>query len=204
MLSVAFVMGLVMTAVALAIGPLVNAQNRTQAKVDTVQAVAMALYRVERDLRSTKSDSVWACTTSGTPTCTAPTASLGATDAIVIATAYANGTGQFQVDSSNGKPNWQGAAVYWVDSSGYLNFAFDFPTASGYSTGNLLSAADARVAVSDVLAAGGKQLAQPIEQMSIAVPPSTANKVSFQLQTTATEGASSNELTLQTDLETRN
>ena len=196
-------MGLVMTAVALSFGPLVNAQSRSQAKVDTVQAVAMALYRVERDLRSTKSDSIWACTTSGTPICTAPTAALAPTDAIVVATAYANGTGQFQLNAA-GKPNWQGAAVYWVDSNGYLNFAFDFPTTTGYQAGNLLSAADARAALNDVIANGGKQLAQPIEQMSIAVPPSTANKVSFQLQTRATEGAASNELTLQTDLETRN
>src|SRR5579863_3675035 len=86
-LSVTVVLGLVMTIIAAIIGPLLRSQNQTQAKVDTVQAAAIALYRVQRDLRNTSWSSVWACTTTGTPTCTQPTTST-ATQALVVLTAY--------------------------------------------------------------------------------------------------------------------
>ena len=203
LLSTVFVMGLVMTAVGLTIGPLLSAQNQAQAKVDTVQAATRALYRVERDLRNTNLGSIWACTTGGTPSCAAPRTTLTATNAIVIATAYANGTGQFQKKLASGTPNWQGAAVYWVDATGNLDFAFDVPTATAYAPGNLLSATDAAAAVSDVTANGGVPLARSIQQMSLAVP-NQGHQVSFQVQIQSTDGAASNETTFQTDLETRN
>ena len=201
-MSVMFSMGLVLGAIALIIGPLLASQNRTQAKVDTVQAAAMALYRVERDLRNTNLGSIYSCTTGAVPTCATPSPALTSTTAIVIATAYHSGTGQFQLNSS-GKPNWQGADVYWVDAAGDLVFAFDAPTSTGYSQGNLLSAADAQAAVVDATTNGGKQLARWVQQMSIAVP-GNGHQLSFQLQTRSTVGAASNDTTYRTDLETRN
>ena len=200
--SVMFSMGLVLGAIALIIGPLLASQNRAQAKVDTVQAAAAALYRVERDLRNTNLGSVYSCTTGAAPVCATPPPSLTGTTAIVIVTAYRNGTGQFQLTSA-GKPNWQGAAVYWVDAAGDLTFGFDAPTSTGYQPGNLLSVADAQAAVADVTASGGKQLARWIQQMSIGVP-GNGHQMSFQLQTRSTVGSASNETTYRTDLETRN
>jgi len=202
LLSVTTTMGLVLSAIALIIGPTLDAQNRTQAKVDTVQAAAMALYRVERDVRNTDAGSIWTCTTSGTPVCVAPSTALTATSAIVIATAYTNGTGQFQLTAS-GTPNWQGASVYWVDADGNLTYTFDPLTSASYVQGTPLRASDAQTAVSDAMANGGKQLARWIQQMSIAEP-GYVHQVSFQLQTRSTVGAASNETTYQTDLETRN
>ena len=201
LVSVVFIIGLVMTPIALIMGPLVNSQNRTQAKVDTVQGAAMALYRIERDLRNTNLGSIYECSTAAAPVCTVPASTLSSTGALVIVSAYRNGTGQFVTQSSSGKPYWQGADVYWVDTNGVLNFAFDVPAL--YTQGNLLSAADARTAVAHVLATGGAGIAQPVEQMSIAVP-NVGHKVSFQLKIQSTIGTAINETTFQTDLETRN
>jgi len=201
-MSVVFIIGLVMTGVALIMGPLLGAQSRTQAKVDTVQAASAALYRVERDLRNTNSSSIYACTVGGTPTCVAPSAALTSTNAIVLVSAYNNGTGQFQTLTSSGKPYWQGATVYWVDSAGTLTYAFDTPISTSYTKGSLLSPLDAQAAVTDVTGSGGTQLARPVELMSIAVP--SSHQVTFQLQINSTEGAATNETTYQTDLETRN
>ena len=202
MLSVITSLSLVMTAIAAIIGPTLAAQNRTQAKVDTVQAAAMALYRMERDLRNTDAGSIYACTTGTTPTCAPPATTLTPTEAIVVVTAYANGGGQFQLKSS-GAPNWQGADVYWIDPAGNLTFAFDPLTGTSYTPGTLLSQTDAQKAVTDAVANGGKQLARWIQQMSIAEP-GNVHQLSLLIQTRSTVGGASNETTYQTDLETRN
>ena len=72
LLSVVAVLGLIMSAVAFVIGPLLRSQSHTQAKVDTVQAAAMALYRIERDLRNSSVDQIFECTTTRTPTSSTP------------------------------------------------------------------------------------------------------------------------------------
>jgi type II secretory pathway pseudopilin PulG len=204
LLSVVFVMGLIMSAIALIIGPLLRSQDQTQAKVDTVQAAAMAVYRVERDLRNSSVGSIYACTTSSAPTCTAVTTltSLTPTSALVIPTANSGGTGQFQLSGAS-TPEWQGATVYWVDSVGNLDVAFDYPTTSGFALGDTLTPGDAAQAVTDVMTAGGMQLARFVQQMSVASP-ALSQMVSFQLQAHSTVGNASNETTYQTDVEIRN
>lgn len=198
-LAVLFVLGLVLGFVAVIVGPLLRSQGQTQAKVDTVQAAAMALYRIERDLRNTDSGDIWVCTTGATPTCSLPSATLTATSAIVMPTGYLNGTGQFQLTAS-GTPSWQGASVYWTDSSGNLDFAFDRPT--GWTLGSAGTRLLAQQAVTDVQTNGGMQLARFVELLSLAVP--NTHQVSFEMQAQSTVGNASNETTYQTDLDTRN
>lgn len=198
LLSIVVVLGLVLTLIAAIIGPLLRSQNQTQAKVDTVQAAAMALYRVERDLRNTELTSIYACTTTGTPTCTQPTA-LTATSAIVVATAYQQGTGAFQFDASDGKPDWQGATVYWIDSSGNLKVAFDGTVGTPGSPVNSTQAAQA---VSDELTKGFT-IARFVQQMSLGIP-LTGNVANFQMQAQSTVSGTLNETTYQTDIEPRN
>jgi len=202
-LSVLFILGLVLSFVALIVGPLLRSQSETQAKVDTIQAAAMALYRVERDLRNTTITYVYACTTGPTPSCNIAPTTLTATSAIVMSSAYQPGNGQFQFSTSTGKPTWQGAAVYWIDGGGNLNYAFDQPTSSGWTVGNTLTGPQAQQAVTDVMANGGMQLARFVQQMSVAVP-NNGHQVSFQMQAQSTVGSASNETTYRTDLETRN
>jgi type II secretory pathway pseudopilin PulG len=199
LISVIFIFALVTTAVALIIGPLLRSQNQTQAKVDTVQAAAMALYRVERDLRNTTSGDIYACTTGASPACTQP-ASLTSTSAIVMPSAYAGGTGQFQLTAS-GTPEWQGATVYWVDSQGNIDVAFDLPPL--YTIGSTLSVTNAENAVSAVTARGGTQLARYVELLKLGVP-GIGEPVQFQMQAVSTVNGSLNETTYRTDMETRN
>lgn len=201
LISVIFVLGLLTTVVATIIGPLLRSQSQTQAKVDTVQAAAMALYRIERDLRNTTVGDIFTCTTGGTPTCTLAPTTLTNTSAIVMPSAYAGGSGQFQLIAGSGAPKWQGATVYWVDASGALNVAFDAPV--GYTPGNTLNSTDAATAVTDVTTRG-MQIARFVEKMAIGVPASHGTTVSFQLQAQSTVNGAFNETTYQTDLETRN
>jgi type II secretory pathway pseudopilin PulG len=203
LLSIVVVLGLVMTLVATVIGPLLRSQNQTQAKVDTVQAAAMALYRLERDLRNSQLTAIYACTTAGTPSCTQPTA-LTATPAIVVATAYQLGTGQFQFDQSTGKPEWQGATVYWVDASGNLKVAFVSNASLGIvGNGNPVSATQAGLAVTNAFSSQGLTIARFVEQMSLQFP-TNENVVSLELQAQSTVSGALNETTYQTDVEPRN
>jgi len=200
-LSVLFILGLVTSFVALIVGPLLRSQSQTQAKVDTVQAAAMALYRIERDLRNTTIFYIYTCSTGSAPVCSAAPATLTTTNAVVMSTAYQSGTGQFQFSTSTGKPTWQGAAVYWIDASRNLNYAFDQP--AGWTLGTTINGPQAQQAITDVTASGGMQLARFVQQMSLSVP-NNGHQVSFQMQAQSTVGSASNETTYQTDLETRN
>lgn len=201
LLSVIFLMALLMSAVALIIGPLMRSQSRTQAKVDTVQAADMALYRMQRDLRNTTLNQVYSCTTAASPICATPAPALTTTAAIVIASAYQNGSGPFQL-TSGGAPKWQGATVYWVDAKGNIDVAFDVP--SGYVSGNSLTLTDAQHAVSDVKTNGGMQLARFVETLSLAEPANSGHKLSLQMQAQSTVNGATNETTYLTDLEARN
>jgi len=203
LLTVVFILGLITSAVALFIGPLLRSQSQVQAKADTIQASVSALYRVERDIRNTTVGSIWACTTGASPACSLPPATLAATTAIVMPTAYQGGTGQFQLQAVNAKPLWQGATVYWIDSAGDLEVAFDRPSTYA-GPGNTLTRIDAQTAVGDVTSSGGVHLARSIAQISLAVPPSAGHKVSFLMQVQSAVGSATNETTYQTDLETRN
>ena len=203
LLSVIFVLALITTAVALIIGPLLRSQSQTQAKVDTVQAADMALYRIERDLRNTDSGLIYVCTTGASPACSTPATTLTPTSAIVMPSGYKSGTGQFQLQTASGSPYWQGATVYWVDSKGNIDVAFDAP--AGYAKGSALSASDAANAVKDVTTSGGMQLARFVEQLSLAVPGAgNGNQVDFQLQAKSTVNGALNETTYHTHVETRN
>ena len=200
LLSVVFILALIMSLVALIIGPIMRSQSQTQAKVDTVQAADTALYRLERDLRNTDINQIYSCTISASPVCSAPATTLTNTAAIVLASAYKSGTGPFQLVTLTGQPAWQGATVYWVDSVGNINVKFDTP--ASYSGGTLKDT-DAENAVKDVTASGGMRLARFVEQLSLAVP-NIGHKVSLQMQAKSTVNGTVNETTYTTDLQTRN
>jgi len=193
-------MALIMSAVALVIGPLMRSQSQTQAKVDTVQAADMALYRMERDLRNAGSSQVWACTTGATPNCQPPTATVTTTSAIVLASAYLNGTGPFQL-LSTGKPKWQGATVYWVDAAGNLDVAFNSPAT--FIKGSNMSNLQAAQAVTNVQAAGGMQLARFVETLAIAESAGSP-ELTLQMQAQSTVNGALNETTYLTEVHARN
>ena len=204
LLSVTAVLGLLVSSVAFIIGPLLRSQSHTQAKVDTVQAAAMALYRLERDLRTSSVDQIFACTTSAIPVCTSSSslpAAPAPTQAIVIGTAFQNGTGAFQL-ATTGLPDWQGATVYWIDALGNLVVAFD-PSPLG-SKGSALPLSQAGSAVTDVTSRGGMQLARFVEKLSLGAPPGSEHVITLQLQAQSTVNTAVNETTYETDVEARN
>lgn len=206
-LTAVVVLSLIMTILAAVLPPLLRAQSRSQAKLDTVQSAVSALYRIQRDLRRTYYAGAWACTIGSGAACSQPT-TFGSTGAIAFPTAYLNGTGQFQTQtgSTPGLPNWQGVMVYWVDTSGHLSWAFD-PTPAGFTTGDEhISATTAAQAVVDATTGvlTGTTLATNVQQLVAAVDPSKPNIVSLQMQAQSTENGSINETTYRSDVLTRN
>ncbi len=202
LLSVIAIMALIMSSVALIIGPLLHSQDHTQAKTDTVQAAAMALYRMERDLRNSSVDQIFVCTTGATPSCSLPPTAVTVTQAIVAASAFKGGTGGFQLQPNN-YPSWQGATVYWVDALGNLDVAFD-PAPGTFTAPGPLNLSEAQTAVSDVTAAGGMQIARFIQTLSLGVPAGSEHEVTLQLEAQSTVNGAANETTYRTNVETRN
>jgi type II secretory pathway pseudopilin PulG len=195
-MTVIVVLGLLMTMIAAVFAPMMRAQNRTQAKLDTVQSASSALYRIQRELRQTYYASTWACTTGASASCSQPT-TFGSTKAIAFPTAYQNGNGQFQLQSSGSAPhpNWQGVMVYWIDSAGNLGWAFD---SAGFVTGsNGLSSTAAALAV--VAATTGvvadTKIAVNVQQLAVAIDPSQPNMIWLKMQAQSTENGSVNETT---------
>jgi type II secretory pathway pseudopilin PulG len=208
LLTATAVLALLMTMFVAVFTPLLRSQKQSQAKLDTVQSAAAALYRVQRDLRQTYYKSVYACTSSGSPSCVpAYTVSSFSNTytAIAMPSAYANGTGAFQIagGSSTGYPNWVGMTVYWIDSSGALHWAFDsnlsgFPQGGG-SPGT--SSTVASQAVSDAINGNvhSTQIAVNVQQLSVAYL-GTANIISLQMQAQSTENGNTNETTYRSDV----
>lgn len=119
---------MVCTFVPLIVGPLLSAPSNEQAKVDTVQSAALALYRMQRDLRQSDPSGVFACTYPGPSTCSVLTPDMTSTPVIAIMTTRTNGTGQSQWETAKGQPQWTGFNVYWLVPNGQgsntLKYAF--------------------------------------------------------------------------------
>jgi len=206
MLTVMVIVGLLMTMLVATITPLMRSQNRTQAKLDTVQSAAVALYRIQRDLRQTYYDGTWACTTGSSPSCSQPT-TFGTTTAIVFPTAYKNGINQFQLQktgSTPGQPNWQGVMVYWIDSAGDLRWAFD-SNATGFTDEHVTSTTAAK-AVADATTGvvTGTEIAANIQQLVVAIDLAKPNIISLKMQAQSTENGSVNKTTYRSDVLARN
>lgn len=204
MMSVVVILGLLMTMLLSVLAPLLRAPSRVQAKLDTVQTAAEALYRVQRDLRETYYLSAYACTTGATATCSQPTTLSNATQAIALITAYQTGTGQFQTQAtgaSAGQPLWQGVTVYWIDANNALHWAFYQPSSGFPQSTNGLSSATAAQAVIAATTGGvsSTQLAAGIQQLEIALEGQT-NIISFQMQAQSTENNNTNETTYRSDV----
>src|SRR5579872_1829266 len=205
-LVVAVILGMLMTLLVSSTLPILRAQSRGQAKLDTMQSAAVALYRIQRDLRQTYYLSAYACTTGTAAVCSQP-ASFASTTAVAFPTAYANGNGQFQIQTAGpgaGQPNWQGVMVYWIDSSNALNWGFERPL--GFVTGSsALSSTVAATAVADLTsgATAGNATAIRLQQLALALNPGSTNIVSLSMQAIGVENGSTNSATYRTDILTR-
>jgi hypothetical protein len=120
LLTAIVVLGLLLSFAVVLVAPVLRAPTRLQSKVDTLQSVASGFYRLQRDVRTSDIGGDYACTTTGTITCTQSYGTLTSTPALAIVTALSS-SNQFLYNtttssSSVGLPIWQGVMVYWVGS----------------------------------------------------------------------------------------
>lgn len=109
---VAMILGLMLAAVAAAIGPLFSAPDRAQAKTDSLGPMSGDLYLVERDVREGDAVATFAC--DGKPPVCGDGDGILDDDAVVVPTAVSSGAEDAQVVTSrlDGSPQWSGFIVY--------------------------------------------------------------------------------------------
>ena len=115
LLTVMVIFGLISMVVAAVIGPMLRAPGQEQLKVDTMQAVAKAVYRIQRAVRQTTTSGVYYCTNNVPTACLAPVG--GATPApaqTLVITSPRNGPKGTLVLSATGVALQQGYNVYWL------------------------------------------------------------------------------------------
>ena len=113
---VAVILGMMLTAVVAAVAPLFDAPARAQAKSDSLAPAASGMYLLERDLRESNVNAVFACT--GRPAMCGDGALDAEDSAIVVPTAYASSTLGAQFRTIGAAPDWQGFIVYWQRAPG--------------------------------------------------------------------------------------
>ncbi|HXW75864.1 MAG TPA: type II secretion system protein [Candidatus Eremiobacteraceae bacterium] len=124
-LTVLVIVGLILAAIAITAPLFLNAQNEVQAQTDNINSAALALYRVQRDVRQSDVNGVFNCTTAPVVLCSQTGGNAVTTQALAIITAD-NGTGEFQpitTGAAAGQPDWQGFWYYWLvpDPNGQSN-----------------------------------------------------------------------------------
>lgn len=127
---VALILGMMLTAIAGAMVPMFAAPDRAQAKSDSLGSAATGMYLIERDLRESDADGVFACV--GQPAkCGDGSLDVG-DNAIVIPTALISGDlgARFvtipAMSPNAGYPEWQGFIVYWQpEPGGFVYRAFE-------------------------------------------------------------------------------
>jgi hypothetical protein len=117
-LVVIVIVAMLLTAVAGAMTPLLRAPNAVQAKYDTLVPATTGLFVLERDIRQSDANGVFACTIH--PIACGTGASSDKTAAVAVATAVSSGDlgAQFITDTTYGTPVWQGYIVYWRSDTG--------------------------------------------------------------------------------------
>lgn len=207
MVSSIFVLAILTGFVVTIATPLMSAPNAQAAKIDTVQSGAMALYRLQRDVREGDVSGVYVCTSPAPSTCSTPSQSptMASVQAVAILTPRSSGDG-FTVWGLAGAPSWQGFQVYWLVSDGSGNGTYDldyaFAQASGLQPG--ASAASADTAVSSALQSTSPVVvAQHILSMSIDQNVNTKT-IGLALSAQSTEDSKVNESSFEGDSFARN
>jgi prepilin-type N-terminal cleavage/methylation domain-containing protein len=180
-LTVIVIVGLMMSVIAFSMPLFLRSSDEAQSQVDNVNTAALALYKMQHDVRPSNVYGVFTCNTAPIVSCnvTAPGPTpLPTAQAVVMLTADQGGL--FQIDS-NGNPKWQGFFVYWLTpnadgSSNELRRSF-VPLALPIIPLNLRTT-DAVAAVTAVLGLTGyTTIAQDVRTMSAAID--TTNSVVY-------------------------
>lgn len=111
-LTVMVIVGLILGSIAMAMPLFLKAPTEAQLQVDNVQTAALALYKVQRDLRQSDPSGIFSCSMPPLVVCTTANGPPSPTPALVVLTAD-NPSGEFK-PNANGGPDWQGFNVYWL------------------------------------------------------------------------------------------
>jgi hypothetical protein len=202
------IFGLISMVVAAVIGPILRAPSQEQVKVDTMQAVAKAMYQIQRAIRQTTTSGVYYCTNSVPTTCSVP--ATGATPApaqTLVLTSPRNGPKGALVLSAAGAALQQGYNVYWLQQNAQhasetdLAFAFVPNPAGWQDTASYISLHIVDPAIT--ASASAQIVATSVTAMNVGLNPTT-NDVQFSLTARSNAGQNTNEATFVADTTVRN
>ena len=208
LLTTMVIFGLITGIVAAIIGPMLRAPGQEQAKVDTMQAVAKAVYRMQRDVRQSTKGGIYYCTNIVPTTCLAPAAgaSPAPADALVITSPRNGPSGALSI-SSVGSAQQKGYNVYWLQqNSGNANetdlvYSFVANPAGWQDQGLYIS----QHVVDPTIGSPTKPqiVVESVTSMSVGLNPST-NDVQLSLTAKSNDQPATNEATFVVDTTYRN
>ena len=207
-MTVMLIAAMVMTLVASLCRPVMSSTGAVQAQTDLVQSADDALYRIQRDVRESDPNGVFVCSGSAAAIACTPASDLTAPiDAqyLAILTAVDTSSGLMSWDST-GRPAWTGFDVYWLSpeagETNQLEYAFAPAQIQPGVNPSILNA-DVIDAVTLATRGAAETLAHSIARIQTMVSLSK-DHVAIRIFSQATEGASTNVTSLESDAYARN
>jgi type II secretory pathway pseudopilin PulG len=204
LLTVTTILGLFLTLALGIIAPVLGAPARLQAKADTLQSAASGYYRLQRDVRASDIGGDYACTTTGTITCTQTASTMTSTPALAIVTPMSGSN--FVSSSTTGKPTWQGVTVYWIATvSGRTNLYRAYVAfGSAIQAPTEPTAAQVQSAVTTAVGTSGPSIDMANASSLSADFNATSNVLGLKVSVAASEGGRTNETSFESDTYARN
>jgi type II secretory pathway pseudopilin PulG len=204
-LTVCVIVGLLLSVIAFAMPLFMRAPLEAQSQVDNVQSAALALYKVQRDVRQSNINGIYDCSLPPIVTCAAatpppPSITPPPTPALVVLTAD-SGAGSFTVGGAlsgeAGYPKWQGFVVYWLspnsDGTSFALHRVFYPYAANITVNskgqptNVTAVMASVVLTAAVVLPGSQTVAQDVSAIRTAVDP-VNNIVQLQIDGGDTSG----------------
>lgn len=208
-MTVTIIAIIVTTIVASLFTSISGAAGSEQVDADLVQSANDALYRIQRDVRQSDPNGIFACTVSGgAVTCTPGSDLTTPTDVsyLAVLTALDGGNGMVQWDIS-GRPAWTGFNVYWLspDGSGTNDLESGFAPAQIAPGANpAILNADVINAVSSATAATNPAIvAHSISGIQTMVEVAN-DRVAIRITSQSSDGPNTNSTSVQSDAYARN
>jgi len=204
------ILGVLSGMIALMFGPIISAPQKHQAKVDTVQAAARAMYRMQRDIRMSSKTGIFICQNDATnPNRSSATSTLTSAPLLALLTPRANGHAPEQyVTGGSGNPRWTGFQVYWLDDSNNLLYAFGPSSSVNSGQDNGETPGTANAAVKLALAASNPEIVSQnisdVQTFLNTAGGSTIRIIGLKLTSMATDNGRTNESSLESDTVARN
>jgi type II secretory pathway pseudopilin PulG len=186
-----------------------GAAGAQQVDMDLVQSADEALVRIQRVVRQSDPNGVFACTGTSASVACAPASDLAVpTDVqyLAILTARAGGDGMTQWDVS-GRPAWTGFEIYWLkpDVRGTNEMAQGFAAAQIAPGANpaILNADVINAVTAASMVANPEVVAHSIERIQTFVDVAK-DQVAIRITSQSSEGTHTNSTSVQSDAYARN